>query len=173
MNESQYNKLIVLVERHLVLESQLAEALDGMNQAMTDVLSVAGLRGPTQQDVQSIAPITDNVRQSAAEMAGARKILLDRINAESQSDFASIKAFVVSLPPAMRARLDGTRDKILDHSTKAQASLVQNQASLYYTFDFHRKYLSGVLQGDLEGQSYGADGQTHDVKSGNIIGKTC
>lgn len=102
-----------------------------------------------------------------------RQLLLDRINAECESNFTSIKDFVHSLPRSDYVRVDGIRRDILDRSAEAQANLVHNQASLYYTFDFHRRYLAGVLQGDLDGHHYGADGQPNEVNPGNIIGKTC
>ncbi len=173
MNDLQNNKLLVLVERHLVLESQLAAALAELNQALTVVMSNAGLRGPTPQDLQQLLPMSEDLRGSAAEIGRARQLLLDRINAECESNFTSIKDFVHSLPRSDYVRVDGIRRDILDRSAEAQANLVHNQASLYYTFDFHRRYLAGVLQGDLDGHHYGADGQPNEVNPGNIIGKTC
>ena len=173
MNADQNNKLIVLVERHLALEGQLANALEQLNQAVAGVLVDAGLRGPTQQDVQSLEPVNADLKQSASEVAAARKVLLTRINLESESDFGNIKEFISSLPLSDRRRVDKDRRSVLERSTKAKAGLIHNQASLYYTFDFHRRYLAGVLQGDSDAQNYRADGQPNDLKSGNIIRKTC
>jgi hypothetical protein len=173
MNDLQNKKLLVLVERHLALESELAAALSALNQKLAAVMSNAGLRGPTPQDLQQLAPMSEDLRGSAAEIGRARQLLLDRINSESEAKFTCIREFVNSLPRTDYVRVDAARREILDRSAEAQANLVHNQASLYYTFDFHRRYLSGVLHGDLEGHHYGANGQPNEVTPGNIIGKTC
>lgn len=173
MNQHRNNKLLVLVERHLALESQMAAALDELNQTMADVLSNAGLKGPTQEDLKKLSPMTDAVQQSAIEVRKAREGLLGRINADANSDYSTIKQYILSLPPKDRMRFNVARKEILERSSRAQANLIHNQAALFYTYDFHRKYLSGVLQNDPDEQNYRHDGQPQEVHPGNIIGKTC
>ncbi len=173
MNHHPNTKLLVLVERHLALESRLAASLDELNQTTADVLSKAGLKGPTQEDMQALEPMTETLQRSADEVRNARQVLLSRINVESGSAFTTIKEYVVSLPPSDRVRIDDIRRGILNRSSEAQANLIHNQAALFYTYDFHRKYLSGVLQSDPDEQNYRPDGQQQDIHPGNIFGKTC
>ena len=103
----------------------------------------------------------------------ARKALLNRVNAESDSEYTTIKEIIVCLEPVERRRLNSQRRGILEKSATAQANLVHNQAVLFYTYDFHRKYLAGVLQTDVDSHSYDSGGQSQDVPPGNIYGKTC
>lgn len=173
MNNQQNHKLSVLVQRHLALESALAASLDQLNQTTADILSKAGLRGPTQKDMDQLAPMATALQQSASKVREARQLLLTRINLDSDRDFASLKEFIRTLPSEQRARMDEQRKAILEKSIHAQANLVHNQAALFYTYDFHRKYLSGILQSDPDEHNYRPDGQQQDVQPGNFFGKTC
>ncbi|NND98997.1 MAG: hypothetical protein HKN47_16905 [Pirellulaceae bacterium] len=166
-------KLIVLVVRHLALESSLATEIAAWNQATTEILTHAGVRGPTDENVAALGPITAKLQDHAATVGKARQVLLRRINGNSQTVYNNIRDFIVSLSPSDRRNLDDLRRDVLNQTTQASSGLIQNQASLYYTHEFHRKYLAGVLQTDLDGHSYRADGQTQDVTPGNIFGKTC
>ncbi|NND96456.1 MAG: hypothetical protein HKN47_03900 [Pirellulaceae bacterium] len=173
MSRLDEKQQLVLIERHLALESELAEQLNDMNQAAATVLSSAGLKGPTEADLETLKPITERVQASTAKVTRSRTLLLSRVNIESDSELKTIRQMIGSLPPHDRARLNVVRREILAKSSQAQANLVHNQAVLFYTFDFHRKYLAGVLQSDVDQQNYAADGQTQDVHPGNIFGKTC
>ncbi len=169
----QSSKLLALVRRHLGLESRLAASLDELNQATAKVLSTASLKAPTLEVLESLRPMSESLKHTARETGHAREVLLSRINLESATDYSSIKQYILSLPPGERNSLNDIRVSILDRMTRAQANLIHNQAMLFYMFDFHRKYLSGILDCDLHRKNYGSDGHQQDVHPGNIFGKTC
>jgi len=167
------NQLIVLVERHLGLESRLAEAIEQVNHASAEVFTNGGIRGPSQQELDTLKPMMDDLRKMAADVVEARQTILSRINQTLDSQHTTIKQYIRTLSPEDRKRLNTSRRNILKRSNLAQANLIHNQAVLYYTFDYHRKYLAGVLQSDAKPQSYGANGQTSGTSPGNLYGKTC
>ena len=169
----QASKLLALVRRHLGLESRLAASLDELNQATATVLSTTGLQAPTLEVLETLRPMSESLQHTAKETGHARAVLLRRINLESDTNYASIKQYILSLPAKERNSLNDIREGILNRMTCAQANLIRNQAMLFYMFDFHRKYLSGVLDCDLDRTNYGSDGHQQDIHPGNIFGKTC
>ena len=173
MNETEIGRYAILVQRHLEMETRLADALDEMNQASAKIFVDAGVRGPTQQDLVALEPMMTDLQKLAKSVADARRQLLLRINREQKTEFTQIKHFIRGLPEPHRSRLNAARRSLLKRSSAAQSRLIHNQAVLFYTFDFHRKYLAGVLQTDHESSSYGADGQSSTANRGNLLGKSC
>ncbi|MGB7346361.1 MAG: hypothetical protein WBD20_19235 [Pirellulaceae bacterium] len=166
-------KLVVLLQRHLVLESQLASSLESLNDATAEALSHAGLRGPSAEDVQRLDPMTRDVQAKSIEVAQARVVLLERIHGEAGKQYSSIRAVIDGLNETVAAKLNEIRAEILTRCDLAQSGLINNQATLHYTFDFHRKYLAGVFQQDCEEQNYRANGQSQEPPRGNLFGRTC
>ena len=173
MNTLTDIQLLVLVERHLAREAQLAESLDAVNQASAKVFEDGGLRGPSKHDLESLQPMMNELRKLASEVAELRQSTLIHINRTLQTNFTKLKQYIHTLPTEEKTRLNHARRKILSQSQSAQANLIHNQAVLFYTFDHHRKYLAGVLQCDVQPQNYGADGQTKNVSPGDLIRKAC
>ncbi|MEL6108154.1 MAG: hypothetical protein AAFU85_19175 [Planctomycetota bacterium] len=173
MNEYDPTELVALVERHLDVESELASTLDDLNAAMKAALDKPGMQAPQLDDLKSLEPVSRRLQASTTKLAAARKEILQRIKLETGVEHASLRTVIVALPKEARKRLDSRRLEILEKSRRAQANLVHNQATCYYLFDFHRKYLTGVVQSDVEGQKYRADGQPNEIAPGNIIGKAC
>ena len=173
MNGTDQSELVALVERHLDVEAELATTLDELNAAMKQTLDKPGMQAPQLDDLKSLEPVSQRLQESTSKLATARKEILGRFRKETGVEHASLRTVIVSLPKEDRKRLDERRIEILERSRKAQANLIHNQATCYYLFDFHRKYLTGVVQGDLDGQKYRADGQPNEIAPGNIIGKAC
>ncbi|QDT10250.1 hypothetical protein [Planctomycetes bacterium K23_9] len=173
LNEQPDQKLAVLLQRHLALESRLASSLEDLNQATATALMAQGLRGPSAEDVKSLEPMTAQMQQSASEVATARRSLLVRVGSHTGKAYATIKEIFDDLPKDTTSDLDALRADILSRCETAQSNLVNNQAMLHYTFDFHKKYLAGVFQTDCDGQNYRANGQSIDTPRGNLFGRTC
>ena len=173
IDKQQTDNLPALLEQHLAIEAQLAASLDELNHATANILHEAGLRGPSAHDLQRLVPITKTLQQSVMNVRKGREVLLLRVNASEQSCRSTIKQIIELLPESHREKLDGKRREILQRCNNAQTALIQNQASLFYTYDFHRKYLAGVLGCDPNEQNYRSDGGQQDVQPGNLYGKTC
>lgn len=163
----------VLIEEHFVHELQLAEDIEGLNRSTAKVFEGAGLRGPSTEQLEELHPRTEQVEKSSQALARRRQVLIDTINTRCSRKHASLKDFIRSLAPEDREELDAIRMRVLERTTKAQAHMVHNQAALFYTFDFHRKFLAGVLQSDPDQQGYRANGHSTDFGTGNLVRKTC
>ena len=161
-------QLVVLVERHLAHESSLTVSLAAVNEASAKVFEDGGLRGPSTSDLERLQPMMDELQKSASRVAESRQTTLSHINRTLQTNFTQLKQYIRTLPRDERTRLDRARRQTLAQSESAQASLIHNQAVLFYTFDYHRKYLAGVLQCDVQPQNYGADGQSKNVSPGDL-----
>ncbi len=166
-------KMVVLVERHMALESQLAEALADLNGATQMMLDASGIKGPTESDVQRLEPLREILTSNSKQVAASRARLSSRLENETGVPFHSLSQYIATLPDADRERLEHQRMGILNRCESGQIELMQNQASLFYSYDFHRRYLSGVLQSDSEGNQYGPNGSSSEVHPGNLYKRTC
>jgi hypothetical protein len=172
-NRGKVSNFRALIEEHFVHEMQLAESIEDLNRSTAEVFEGAGLRGPSTEQLEALHPKTEQVEKSSQELARRRQVLIDTINTRSTSKYESLKDFIRSLAPKEREELDAIRIRVLERTKKAQAHMVHNQAALFYTFDFHRKFLAGVLQNDPEQQGYRANGHSADFGTGNLVRKTC
>ena len=166
-------KLIVLILRHFDSEDRLIESMDQLATSSAETLARAGTRGPSKDDLQKLEPLMAELAQVSSTVNASRVTLIGRINQVHESDFTRVKHFIRTLDPHERNRLDARRRELVDRAYAAQSRLIQCQATLYYTFDFHRKYLAGVMNEDPQRASYSADGHGSNVNPGNIVRKAC
>lgn len=173
MESSSHHRFALLIERHLALEAELANDLDTLNLTMQGMLAKRGMQGPAQQEIAALDPITEKIQCSVEEIRRARAVLLERLNLESEKPLNTLKESIAALPPADRVRLDAIRRSVLGCTSKARAELLKNQAAIFYTFEFHRRFMAEVLQTDSDRNSYRANGQPYEPAPGNILGRTC
>jgi thioredoxin-like negative regulator of GroEL len=173
MSASKIAELEAMVQRHLVKESRLAAELELLGQQTSELMSAAGLKGPAPEQLQAIEPIVRRISQASSEMSQARTGLLQCINATAQTPYQSLRDFIRTLPASSRNHLERARLSILESSQRAHAKLVENQTCLFYTLEFHRRYLASLLQSEVSAPSYRPDGQAPEVAPGNLFGKTC
>ncbi|MEO1526938.1 MAG: hypothetical protein AAFX06_15985 [Planctomycetota bacterium] len=173
MNESACSEMVALIERHLDVESDLATTLDELNAAMKETLDKPGMQAPQLDELKTLEPVSQQLQQSTVKLATARKEILNRVKQATGKEHSSLRTVIDGLPKGEQDRLHARRIEVMDRTRQAQANLLHNQATCFYLFDFHRKYLTGVVQGDLDGQKYRADGQPNEFAPGNIIGKAC
>ncbi|QDV44137.1 hypothetical protein Enr13x_39990 [Stieleria neptunia] len=185
MNQ-QTERLGVLVERQLQLESGVADALDALNDEMAALLDNSGIYGPQQSDLQQLSPLMETLQHRQADSRKSRRILsryvgakatggTDAADTPSEVDdrLTSIKTILATLPPAESKRLDASRRQLHDRLVAAQQRLTANQVVIFYSTEFHRRYLLGVLQCDVDEASYQADGQSFKLPTEKIIGRNC
>jgi hypothetical protein len=171
MKKNANQKVLVLVQRHLALETSLAASLESLNEATAALLAKRGLKGPEAEDVAVLEPMTKEVQVANQQVAIGRVALLEKIDSEFGFSFSALSDLIDEF--GFHDSLNGSRAEILRRCEKAQSSLISNQASLHYTFDFHRKYLSGVFHHNTDRQNYRPDGQSQDPPTGNLFGRTC
>lgn len=162
-----------LVERHFALEARLVASIDELNDAAALMIGRSGFQGATEDDLRELKPLSEAVQLTAQKVGQARKNLMSRVNRSCGGSFTSLKEYIRTLEPECRDRLNQIRTKILSETSRTQAVLLKNQAVLYYTYDFHRKYLHGVVQCDGDQPNYRADGQAKTPKRSNVYGRTC
>lgn len=173
MQQSVTEELVLLVEQHFSLESQMAELLQELSGSTRDAFGAEGLRGPTPEDLEKLRPLSTKVTSAAEELKSARKRLLSQINRRLHSNHSSLSSFINSLAPEDQTRLDSRRRELLEKCAGAQSDLIQNQATIYYTHDFYRRYVAGVMENAAEPSNYGRDGAVNDVQPGNLCRKSC
>ncbi|MCS7467162.1 hypothetical protein NZK35_10960 [Stieleria sp. ICT_E10.1] len=185
MNQ-QTEQLGVLVERQLQLESGVADALDALNDEMANLLDNAGIYGPKQSDLQQLSPLLEKLQHCQADSRKSRQILSRYVGAkateqpdasqppsEADDSLTSIKTILATLPAAESERLDANRRRLHDRLVAAQQRLTANQVVIFYSTEFHRRYLLGVLQCDVDEASYQADGLAFKLPTEKIIGRNC
>ncbi len=172
-NDKLLGRLAVLVDRHLQQETRMTRELEELNDAIAVALENAGLRGLNAAELEKLQPARQQLETNAAELARARELLLARIESETGERFDSIREFVEQLPAAQRQRMDSVRAAVLKRTESAQLKLLQNQAALFYTYDFHRRYVAGVLDFEQDKHGYRRNGLNTDIGPGNLIRQTC
>lgn len=177
--------LPVLVQRQLDLESSIADALEELNGQMASLLDDAGIYGPTKTDLDSLSPLVQEIqnryeqsrqsRESLAKKTGRTERLTSADAAASSADWedATLRSVISILPPSESDRLDEKRQSIHNRLRDAQQQLTANQVVIFYSTEFHRRYLLGVLQCDVEEANYQADGQAFKLGPEKIIGRNC
>ncbi|MDV6030932.1 MAG: hypothetical protein F9B45_12690 [Phycisphaera sp. RhM] len=188
MNQ-QTERLGVLVERQLQLESGVADALDALNDEMAALLDNSGIYGPKQSDLQQLSPLLERLQHCQADSRKSRQILSRYVgvkaseqleatqpseaSSETDDSLTSIKTILARLPVAESERLDANRRRLHDRLVAAQQRLTANQVVIFYSTEFHRRYLLGVLQCDVDEASYQADGLAFKLPTEKIIGRNC
>jgi hypothetical protein len=172
--ELRRSQVAVLLERHLSSEVQLLSQLEELNRTLSDALSGSGASGLTYEQSILLGEASDALMQSAEEIRGNRKKMLAMIGDGFPTDRpASIRLFIQTLTEPTRTRLESIRFQLLDRLTDVHASMLGNQAVMFYTYDFNRKMVEGLLGTEKEDGNYGVDGQSAGIKPGNLIQRAC
>ena len=177
--KKQNEALQVLIERQLDLETNVVEALENLNNEMSSLLDGSGIYGPTEKDLAGLSPLVDELRERQTRSHESRESL-DRWS-ESQSSGAehsrgerfSMRSMIGRLPATKSTRLHDRRQQIFTRLQVAQQKLTANQVVIFYSTEFHRRYLLGVLQCDVDEANYKADGQAFKLPPEKIIGRNC
>lgn len=168
-----------LFRRHLELESATVDALESLNNRMASVLRDAGIAGPTLEALESLKPLVDTLQHRYRETSDSRRELTRRdelrstLDASEGSKDLRLKYLMARLPAANFAELNAERKRVNKQLAEAQQKLTANQVSLFYSMEFHRRYLMGVLNCEQDDPSYQADGQATKVAPEKLFGRNC
>lgn len=173
MRENNQSELYVLIECHLAKELQFAELVDRINRATSEAFAEQGMSGPTDKSLHELKPLADQVQSGAVEIKEMRQKLLHQINSKTEHEFASVTDAIQSLSEDEQRKLDNSRGDLFNRCESARTKLIENQATLFYTYDFHRRYLAGVLQCNPNTEIYGPDGSSVDNTQGQLYRKSC
>lgn len=173
MKSTDRRPQIFLIERHLLHEERLAKLLQKLNKSTEDALSNLGMKGPSEEAVKSLEPLSEEVQSETIKLKKARQDLLERVNQGWGTEHTTLSQAIRSLDAPEAKDLERQRKLLFDRCVEARSNLIQNQATLFYTFDFHRRYIAGILQSDPEANQYGPDGVQNDLNPGNLYRKSC
>ena len=173
MEPTQNQDLVALIEQHLVKEQELAKLVDDLNESTHKAFSGAGMNAPSEASLERVKPISEEIQNAAIELKASREKLLQSINDASGTSFETLSEAIESIETSDREALDEARKMLFQLCGEARANLIENQATLFYTFDFHRRYIAGVLNCETNTETYGPDGNTVDANRGNLYRKAC
>lgn len=190
--EEQNERLSAILERQLKLESRIADALETLNDEMAALLNNAGIYGPKNDDLVGLSSHVETLQRRYEESRKAREEITNltssperamedpqAVNRDHQAvrenpvEPATLKTLLRTLPSRDSARLDAARQQVHNRLRDAQQKLTANQVVIFYSTEFHRRYLLGVLQCDTEEANYQADGQSFKLSPEKIIGRNC
>ena len=171
----ELSQLSVLVERHLYSELQLLERISEVNRKLTAAWKDNGPVGSQPNDSFNPAIGSPDLDEESGQLRQKRKKVLEAINRSQPEGHMrlSIRRFIRMTEPTTRVRLENIRLSILNKLNEIRATMIGNQAVFYYSFDFYKRMVSGLLQCDLDESQYRADGQSSGVKPGNLYRKAC
>ncbi|MEM0927642.1 MAG: hypothetical protein AAGJ83_16465 [Planctomycetota bacterium] len=184
------------LDAHLDVEQSVVDAVCKINQAMADVLNRTGIKGPSEEELRALEPHLIVLRERSERSRQSRLRLSrrfpdlhiptesheqeegsssDAVRAKESQDGEIFSALSRQLPEQQRSRLDDRRKSLSEDLATAQATLASNQVLVYYSMDFHRRYLMGVLRNadQAELSSYSADGQSFAPQPETLFGRNC
>lgn len=174
-NQLEKGRVTVRVERHLQAELELLRQLESLNEVLSQALSESGSAGLTHEQSALLGDVTESLMKGSSEIRKNRSVILDAISQVSnlQTGQSSIRQFIQTLTDPAKQRLERIRSELLDRLTDVHASMLGNQAVMFYTYDFNCKMVDGLLGRENEEGQYGVDGQSAGIKPGNLIQRAC
>lgn len=175
----QIDRLGLLAQRHLDLESAIVEALDDLNSQMSALLTGAGVYGPRPSDMERLEPLVNVLQQRFASSKKSRLALAKQFGlaenetASAEDSDAELRFILGTMPPRQSAALNEKREQVHNRLVNARQELTANQAVIFYSMEFHRRYLLGVLQCDTDESNYQADGQAFKLPPEKLFGRSC
>lgn len=178
LSQNTQSVLAILVRRHLEQEKLLATEIENFNKRMRELLEKAGIRGPNEEQVAEIEQGSEKLRAVSGAVSKARTSLIGRIHRETGRTIESLGEFIALLPTDKAQDLNLLRIDVRDRAAAAQSEFMDNQISLYYSQDFHRRYLGGVLrtctgESQANEKSYSNDGKAKETQKGNLLKRAC
>ena len=166
-------KLIVMVERHLQNEFEMLEKLDALNLRLKSTLESSGSLGMSKTQTDELNATAESLARQADELKGRRQTVLSAVNAThgNKQTQITIRQFVQTLDQNTATRLEKLRSAILDRLTRVHSTLVSNQAVMFYSHEFYRKMLFGILNTEVDENQYSRSGQSSNLKPGDLFGK--
>lgn len=171
--ELRRSRVSVCIERHLQSELLLLEGLDQLSKSLSTALNESGVTGLSMEQSEKLESISKNLSASADEVRSSRKNMMEMIRDVDNTNEPSVRKFIETLDEPSRSRLEATRMSLLDRLTDIHASMLGNQAVMFYTHDFNRKLVAGILGTADDEKRYGVDGNSSGIKPGNLIQKAC
>ena len=185
MNPTQSSDISTLLRQQLDQESQVADAMEKLNSRMSALLSSSGIQGPSRNEIESLEPLMQQLndsfsasRQSLEQLeklseSDESKSDNIRASAPSAKSTLSLRALISRLPEIEARGLQESRQRVQRKLVREQQRLAATQVAIFYSMDFHRRYLLGVLQCDKEDANYQANGQAFKLAPEQIIGRNC
>ncbi|MCC9602949.1 hypothetical protein LOC67_20560 [Stieleria sp. JC731] len=165
-----------LLESHLELEERIADTLETLNEAMASMIDGTGVHGPSTDGLDRVAPLIEQLKERSELSRQSREQLLDGLADEvvgEQKRKIGLRQLIRHASETKAAQLDERRKVVSDRIVEARHSLTATQAVIFYSMDFHRRYLMGVLQCGDDQQGYQADGQSMKLPTEKIFGRNC
>lgn len=185
--DQETESVATLVQQHLDLEAEIVHTLEAINEGMSSILRDAGIYGPSADQLESLAPLLEQLQEQSDESKRSRRVLYGKVRRHEVSEdletagietaglesggLESLKLsdLLPDAPEEVRARKDALAKRLTD----AGQQLTANQVVLFYSMEFHRRYLLGVLECDREESNYQADGQAFKLPPEKIFGRNC
>ena len=174
--DQETENLGTIVEHHLDLEAKIVETLEAINDGMTAILQDAGLYGPPADALESLAPLLERLQNQSAESQQSRRMLYAKVRSLKAGDSGDRPALATALKTILADAPHDLQQKkraITRRLSDASQQLTANQVVLFYSMEFHRRYLLGVLECDQEESNYQADGQTFKLPPEKLFGRNC
>lgn len=178
--EQETSSLGALVENHMEVEAGIVQTLEAINEGLSAILQQGGLYGPDVQSLDALGPLLETLQNQSAESQKSRRVLYSKVRslcgdspADDPADTRVLIEALQTVQPEASEKLKQQKQRITQRLTDAAQQLTANQAVLFYSMEFHRRYLLGVLECESEQTNYQADGQVFKLPPEKILGRNC
>ncbi len=168
------NKQVVRVLRQLDAEAAMLENLALLCDQFNDIVARtrANFREPV--DMQPAQDRLAEFAQMSAPVINNRTRLLQEINSDRGPDNQiSIRKFIQRSPEKIRSEMEKRRVGLVNKMHAIQTQMAGDSAVIFYSFDFYRRIVNGLVNCVAEEQNYDQEGKSAQQSSGKLIERAC
>lgn len=171
MNQEQ---VCVCVQRHLQLEVQLLDQMESLCIGFSRIVDEISSEPVAEPAIKSSDQQLSVLARAAEKVMGSRQKTLSLINRGStNTSKRTIRQFIDSAPESFRNQLDNLRNSLVSRTKSLQSRFVADSAVAFYSFDFYRRMINGLVNCIEEEKHYTASGKSISQGSGQLLKKVC
>ena len=171
MNQDQIN---IRIDRHLQAESQLLDELESLCNRFSELTQDFSGSSADPVNFQSTNELLERFSKRASRLKAARQDIMALCNARHQAaENFSIRALIEEVPQPFRQQLEFKRKLLVERMNRIRAQVAGDSALVFYSFDFYRRIVNGLVDCIIEEQNYKSDGTTNTHNSGKLLKRAC
>lgn len=168
------DQLNIRVLRQLESETQLISSLQKICDRFGEIIAEATGDSPKPLDMQPAEQQLDQFMILARRVTESRQKVLQQINIGNESeDQIGIRQFIRESAGPMGFEMERVRTELVRQMQEIRSQVASDSAVVFYSFDFYRRIINGLVDCIAEEQHYQPDGKSSGQNAGKLIRRVC
>lgn len=138
----------------------MLEQLTQLCDTFSSVVATSTATTPEPLDLKPAQELLADFIAQSKSVLETRKKTLAAINFNRPDDPLSIRQFIRQAPEPLRTQLERKRDKIIERLYAIRSQVASDSAVVFYSFDFYRRIVNGLVNCIAEEQGYDQAGKS-------------